>query len=344
MSSSAANWSASRSRRAVDWLVGPPRSLMARPRVQQEMTDLVGDREAQAALARAAAQLDGVAVAARHERRLGAERLAAPLDEREVEVAHDVAQRDGCAGGAGRLEHAFRLVADGLGRVTHGQRTSSVGHGCAARGPVRVRTPPLKHPHATSPAGRRKGRDRRGGGGESPSATRPGPTAGAPRRTPNSPSSDAILDADHGPPQATAVAETPARTSRGVGARRRGGAARPPSPCCPSRPARPAPERRRPSPSTGPARRYGAVAVSAAATDNTATATASRPARRPRAGRRHVDRLVVHRRPHPRLKGRRDGHRHQPARRRRDRRLPAAERHRQRGRRSTLRPPPRRAP
>ena len=47
------------------------------------MADLVGDREAQAALAGAAVQFDGVAVAARHERRLGAGRLAAACDERE---------------------------------------------------------------------------------------------------------------------------------------------------------------------------------------------------------------------------------------------------------------------
>ena len=53
--------------------------------VQQEMTDLVGDREPQPAFAGPAAQLDRVAVAEGHERRLGAERLAPQLDERQIQ-------------------------------------------------------------------------------------------------------------------------------------------------------------------------------------------------------------------------------------------------------------------
>ena len=84
--------------------------------VEQEVADLVGDREPQTALTRRPAQLDGVTVAQGHERRLGAERLATPLDEREVEKAHDVAQRDRRARGAGGLEQPLRLVADDFGR------------------------------------------------------------------------------------------------------------------------------------------------------------------------------------------------------------------------------------
>ena len=127
MSSSAANWSASRSkprRRPVGRAAALGHGAL---RVQQEVADLVGDREPQAALAGPAAQLDGVTVAHGHERRLGAERLATPLDQREVEVAHDVAQRDGRVRGARGLEHALRLATNGFGRVSHRANLGMMG-------------------------------------------------------------------------------------------------------------------------------------------------------------------------------------------------------------------------
>ena len=117
------------------------------------------------------------------------------------------------------------------------------------------------------------GRMARSGPAASPAARRlPGRRRQEPRGTPRvEHRHDAILDADHGPPQATALRNAAAHFARRHA--RRGDGAAWPSPCYPPLPT----DQRRAQAAiavTGSGQTYGAVAVGAARSDNASTATA----------------------------------------------------------------------
>ena len=179
MSSSAANWSASRSCACQAALTAA--AALGRPalRVQYEVADLVSDGEPAALLGGLAAQHDGVAVADRLERRLADERLAGGLDDLEVERAHDVTQRDRLTSDAGALQQARGLPADVGGRVAHQVPRSEYYHRVRTRTPSTLPAPASSAARPSAPPG-------------SPSRRRAGQPSSGRRRAITPPTSSAI--------------------------------------------------------------------------------------------------------------------------------------------------------